>query len=172
MKLQKPLFILLSFLFLASSCVSHTKVRSFVLGDGKMLYFVDPFTMTNTDSHLKLDLTIQENMKVMGEPQKITLNFSLFDSTMTPHPSALQQAYFLNAASQEKASLTEISVLFVDRIKGEMRYTSIFQQEAFLNWVHGSSDEFIVVYENKTYAFVPGEDYEKQKSTLKIQFPR
>jgi hypothetical protein len=137
-------------LLLLSACMTAQKVISYYVDKGVMQYYLVPSDLKGTDAKVSVDFTIRMEKDVK---KPAICNFTIQGSKEIPR--MITRARFHLVDINEYVDLNGIDVLYIEKARNEIRFTSTIDQDAFKRILVSRKIELLMSSENKDYVFTP-----------------
>ena len=164
---MKKNYILLIILILLSTACGSTKsgsnsIMTFFAGQGSIQYFVKPFELeSKEEGAVSLDFTYRHHK---DSTKKVTFNFTI-SNTLEPIYT-IDSAYF-KLENGVIISVEDLSILFREIEKKEIRYTSKISFTQFESLFDTSKYIFIIHSKSKILEYLETNDSEEARNIIK-----
>jgi hypothetical protein len=154
---------ILFLLFFSVSCVSDPGYESLYVGDGNLQWFVQPVAMAPSkgDSAV-VDFTYR---RIQGQENFVRVNLTWM---YTKAPTEMPRISF-ELPGQEAALVNNLQVLFQERAKHLIRYTTMMKESDFLRLVKSPHGDLRVETDDETVIFPTSSEFEKILRDISIE---
>jgi len=155
MKKIKFLFIIFTLIF--ASCVSTPDLKTFLVGDGVLQFFIPPTEWNAKDSKASLDVTCRTGPDITAPA---TVNISFYGNK--ERPKNVSSASLHGAGTD--CPLDDISIILVNNEKKEYRITSKADRDKYFAVLNGEPITLTAEVDGVPYTYTPGKQFIKLKN--------
>ena len=115
-----------------ASCTTPPAISTFLIGDGKMQYFIRPVSIKGKDLVSSVDFTVHVSEGITEE--SVVVNYTLYDQPLGEINAEKVKVSFI--CGEKEFALSDSKVLYKSVTPNAVRFTSTLKPEDFVSLVY------------------------------------